>query len=78
MTSLRGLSSKRFKGMDHLDQRKRLLLLSQIAAETDQDYAATANELSSTWWDEDDEFPGEGSLSRSPNPIHPLLKNSGT
>ncbi|CAK8988337.1 Probable polyamine oxidase 4 (AtPAO4) (Amine oxidase 2) [Durusdinium trenchii] len=62
MTSLRGLSSKRFKGMDHLDQRKRLLLLSQIAAETDQDYAATANELSSTWWDEDDEFPGDHCL----------------
>ena len=62
MTTLRGLKSKAFKGIDELDQRSQLLLLYAIAGETEFDYAATPDEMSSTWWDIDDEFDGEHAL----------------
>ncbi|CAE7831789.1 PAO4 [Symbiodinium sp. CCMP2592] len=62
MTTLRGLKSKAFKGIDELDKRSQLLLLSAISGETEHDYAATPDELSSTWWDIDDEFDGGHAL----------------
>ena len=62
MSTLQSLRSKRFEGFDRLDERTRLLLLSQIADYTEHDYAASADELSSTWWDEDDEFTGDHCL----------------
>eukprot|EP00435_Cladocopium_sp_Y103_P005131 s419_g1.t1 len=62
MATLRELKSKKFKGIDSFDERTRLLLLSELDAVTEHDYAATPEELSSTWWDEDEEFPGGHSL----------------
>ncbi|OLP83484.1 Lysine-specific histone demethylase 1-like 3 [Symbiodinium microadriaticum] len=62
MTTLRGLKSKAFRGIDELDKRSQLLLLSAISGETEHDYAATPDELSSTWWDIDDEFDGGHAL----------------
>ena len=64
MQTLRDLKSRKFLGIESLDKRSQLLLLSAIAGETEHDYAATADELSSTWWDIDDEFDGEHALWR--------------
>lgn len=58
MSSLCSLRSKKFPGIENLEERIRFLLLNEVAGMTDHDYAASPEELSSTFWDEDDECPG--------------------
>ena len=58
MSTLCSLRSKNFVGIENLEERSRWLLLNELATMTDHDYAASPEELSSTFWDEDDECPG--------------------
>mmetsp|Transcript_29404 Transcript_29404/g.67710 ORF Transcript_29404/g.67710 Transcript_29404/m.67710 type:complete len:494 (-) Transcript_29404:22-1503(-) len=56
------LGFQQFPGFDALPERHRLLLENSIAEYADQDYAATWTELSSTYWDADEEVGGDHCL----------------
>lgn len=58
--SLCRLRTKRFPGMAELSERQKYLLRFKWAQETEQEYAAPLERLSSSWWDIDDDNPGQG------------------
>ena len=58
------LKSKRFPGLDGLNERQRLLLRYAWAAETEHDYAAPLESLSMRWWDADSTQADEQHLWR--------------
>ena len=58
--SLCRLRTKRFPGMSELSERQKYLLRFKWAQETEQEYAAPLERLSASWWDIDDDNPGQG------------------
>mmetsp|Transcript_50214 Transcript_50214/g.92763 ORF Transcript_50214/g.92763 Transcript_50214/m.92763 type:complete len:498 (+) Transcript_50214:51-1544(+) len=65
LTSLQSkglLGFGQFPGFDALSERDRALLETAVAEQTDHDYAATWAELSSTWWDADEDADGDHCL----------------